>query len=229
MEINIEKIKMDDSWKEILRDEFHKQYFADIKTNYIGALQSGATVYPPSNLIFNAFNKTPLHKVKAVILGQDPYHGVGQAMGLCFSVPKGIKIPASLRNIYKELNRSFGCQIPTHGDLSSWADEGVFMLNAILSVEDGKASSHKNFGWQYFTDAVISALSNHKEHIVFLLWGNFAKEKKSLIDEKKHLILESSHPSPLAGNSFVGNGHFLKANEYLIKNDIEPINWEIRS
>ncbi len=227
MKIDIDKIKMDSSWKRILSEEFEKPYFLEIKIKYLEALKSGAKIFPPSDLIFNAFLKTPFDKVKAVIIGQDPYHGEGQAMGLCFSVPSGIKVPASLRNIYKELERSYGYTPPNHGDLSAWTTEGVFMLNAVLSVEEGKAGSHKHFGWQRFTDAVIAKISREKENVVFLLWGNFAKEKKALIDTSKHLVLESPHPSPLAGGGFIGNNHFVETNKFLQAKGIDTINWKI--
>jgi len=227
LKIEIDKIKIESSWKELLKSEFEKPYFSEIKTQYLEALRSGAQIFPPPPLLFNAFNLTPYEKVKAVILGQDPYHGAGQAMGLCFSVPKGVKIPASLRNIHKELNRSLGITQPKHGDLSNWAKEGVLLLNAILSVQEGIAGSHKHFGWQQFSDAVIKKISDEKDGVVFLLWGNFAKEKKGLIDQDRHLILESTHPSPLAGSSFIGNNHFLEANRYLQKIGKGEIDWSL--
>jgi uracil-DNA glycosylase len=165
--------------------------------------------------------------VKVVILGQDPYHQPGQAMGLCFSVPPGINIPASLRNIYIELNRDLGLSIPKHGDLTKWAKQGVFLLNCILSVEAAQAASHKNIGWESFTDKVISVISEYKTGVIFLLWGNFAKSKRQLIDESKHYILEAVHPSPLAGGKFIGCGHFSKVNEILEKNGQEAIDWSL--
>ena len=221
------KVKIEESWYRVLEEEFDKQYFRKIVSQLKSEKAAGKIIYPPGPLLFNAFEKTPFDKVKVVILGQDPYHNPGQAMGLCFSVPKGIKTPASLVNIYKELKRDLGCEIPRHGDLSTWADQGVFLLNAMLSVEQNLAGSHKNFGWQEFTDQVIRILSDQRSGLVFLLWGNFAKNKRTLIDSGKHLILESAHPSPLAGNAFQGNKHFSQTNEYLITQGKSPINWQI--
>lgn len=229
--MSLERIKIEESWKDALKNEFEKPYFAEIRARYIEALNSAkarnVAIYPPPNLIFNAFNLTPFRALKVVILGQDPYHGANQAMGLCFSVPRGVAIPASLHNIYKELHRDLGIAPATHGDLSSWARQGVFMLNSILSVEAYKAGSHKDFGWQTFTDAAISALSRHKSGLVFLLWGNYARAKKSLIDTSKHTILESAHPSPLAGNRFFGNAHFSRTNEILRAQDKGEIEWQL--
>jgi uracil-DNA glycosylase len=221
------KVKIEESWYRVLQEEFDKQYFRNIVSQLKSEKAAGKIIYPPGPLLFNAFEKTPFDNVKVVILGQDPYHNPGQAMGLCFSVPKGIKTPASLVNIYKELKSDLGCEIPGHGDLSAWAEQGVFLLNAMLSVEQNLAGSHKNFGWQDFTDRVITLLSEQKSGLVFLLWGNFARNKRTLIDSKKHLILESAHPSPLAGNAFQGNKHFSKTNEYLITQGKSPINWQI--
>lgn len=221
------KVKIEESWYRVLEEEFDKQYFRNIVSQLKSEKAQGKIIYPPGSLLFNAFEKTPFDQVKVVILGQDPYHNPGQAMGLCFSVPKGIKTPASLVNIYKELKSDMGCEIPSHGDLSSWAEQGVFLLNAMLSVEQNLAGSHKNYGWQDFTDRVINILSEQKSGLVFLLWGNFARNKRVLIDSNKHLILESAHPSPLAGNAFQGNRHFSKTNEYLINHGKQPINWQI--
>ena len=184
-------------------------------------------MYPPGKLLFNAFNTTGFDQVKVVILGQDPYHNPGEAMGLCFSVPKEIRIPPSLRNIYKEINQDTNDPIPNHGDLTSWAEQGVFLLNAILTVSKKKPASHSRIGWHLFTDEVISILSKNREHLVFMLWGNFAKSKSILIDENKHLVLKSAHPSPLAGGKFFNNHHFSKANNYLCENNLDPINWKI--
>jgi uracil-DNA glycosylase len=221
------KVKIEESWYRVLREEFDKQYFSNIVSQLKSEKAAGKIIYPPGPLLFNAFEKTPFDNVKVIIIGQDPYHNPGQAMGLCFSVPKGIKTPASLVNIYKELKSDLGCEIPPHGDLSRWAEQGVFLLNAILSVEQNLAGSHKNFGWQDFTDSVIKILSEQKSGLVFLLWGNFARNKRVLIDSEKHLILESAHPSPLAGNAFQGNKHFSKTNQYLITQGKTPINWQI--
>jgi len=217
------------SWINALADEFKSDYFTSMLAQLQKEKDDGEIVYPPSELIFNAFNRTPFDKVKVVILGQDPYHKVGQAMGLSFSVPKTVKRPPSLLNIYKEINRDLGYAIPTHGDISPWADQGVLLLNAILTVREKSPGSHKQLGWQQFTDAVISKISAERENVVFLLWGNFAKSKKELIDESKHLVLESAHPSPMAGNAFQGNGHFSKSNEYLTQNGLKSVNWKISS
>ncbi len=225
--MEIKNVEIEAKWKEILIEEFQKDYFVEIKKHIVKEIHDGRTIFPPGKLIFNAFNLTPFDKIKVVILGQDPYHGAGQAMGLCFSVPRNIPRPASLLNIYKEINRDLSIPVATHGDLTNWADQGVFMLNAILTVVESKPGSHANIGWQTFTDNVIKKISDHKKGIVFLLWGNFAKNKKSLIDSTKHFILESAHPSPLAGNAFQGNGHFSRTNELLIMQGLEPINWDV--
>ncbi len=220
-------VQIDESWKNVLGDEFSKDYFGKIKEFLSKEKGKGVKIYPPGNLIFNAFNLTPFDQVKVVIIGQDPYHGPGQAMGLSFSVPPGINIPASLKNIYKEMVDDVGIQLPTHGDLTHWAKQGVFLLNAILTVEHKKAGSHKQIGWQRFTDRVIEILSREKYGLVFLLWGRFARSKVNLIDEMKHYVLESAHPSPLAGGAFMGNYHFSKTNELLEKQGKTPIDWQI--
>jgi len=220
-------IQIEESWKQVLADEFQQPYFAAIKTFLVNEKQAGKTIYPPGPLIFNAFNKTPFDAVKVVILGQDPYHNPGEAMGLCFSVPKGVKVPPSLVNIYKEINAELGLPIPNHGDLTYWAEQGVLLLNAMLTVEARKPASHQKIGWQTFTDAVIRHISNEKEGVVFLLWGNFAKGKKPLIDETKHYVLEAAHPSPLAGDAFQGCGHFAHTNEILEKQGKTPIDWRV--
>jgi uracil-DNA glycosylase len=220
-------VKIHESWKAVLAEEFEQPYFENIKAFLLKEKQAGKVIYPPGALIFNAFDSTPFDEVKVVILGQDPYHGVGQAMGLSFSVPRTAAIPASLRNIYKELNDDLEVIAPNHGDLSSWASQGVLMLNAILTVEANKASSHKDIGWQRFTDAVIQKLSDNHIGLIFLLWGNFARSKKTLIDASKHFILESPHPSPLAGNVFLGNRHFSTTNEILSQQGKAPINWQL--
>ncbi len=220
-------VRIEESWKKVLLSEFERPYFQTLATFLKTEIAAGKTIYPPGPLIFNAFDKTPFDKVKVVILGQDPYHNPGEAMGLSFSVPNGVKVPPSLKNIYKEINADLGLPIPTHGNLTSWANQGVFLLNAMLTVENGRAASHQQIGWQFFTDAVIRKLSDEREHLVFMLWGNFAKRKKELIDTDKHLVLESAHPSPLAGNAFSGCRHFSKANNHLILNDLEPIDWQI--
>jgi uracil-DNA glycosylase len=222
-------VQIEISWKEKLREEFEKPYFQALTEKIKSRRREGKIIYPPGPLIFNAFCLTPFDKVKVVIIGQDPYHNPGEAMGLSFSVPKGVKIPPSLKNIYKELNEDLGVPVPNHGDLTAWARQGVFLLNAMLTVEENQAGSHKNVGWQTFTDAVIHQLSLHRKHIVFLLWGNFAKGKKNLIDGNKHLILEAVHPSPLAGGAFFGCKHFSKTNEYLLKTNQNPVDWSILS
>lgn len=220
-------VKIHDSWKTVLADEFEQPYFQAIKTFLVKEKQAGKTIYPPGSLIFNAFDTTPFDKVKVVLLGQDPYHGAGQAMGLSFSVPMGIPIPASLRNVYKELKDDLDFIPPTHGDLTHWANQGVLLLNAMLTVEANKAGSHKDIGWQRFTDAVIKKLSDEHVGLIFLLWGNFARGKKTLIDETKHYVLESPHPSPLAGNAFLGNRHFSTVNEILVQQEKMPIDWQL--
>jgi uracil-DNA glycosylase len=226
--MKVSNVQIEESWKAILEAEFQQPYFAAIKQFLVNEKESGKVIYPPGPLIFNAFNATPFDKVKVVVLGQDPYHNPGQAMGLSFSVPRTQKVPASLRNVYKELAANIdGFQIPTHGDLSNWSTQGVFMLNAMLTVEHKKAGSHKKIGWQKFTDAVIKKLSDEKEGLIFMLWGNFAKGKKAFIDTEKHHILESAHPSPLAGNAFLNNNHFGKANEILTSQGKEPIDWQV--
>ena len=188
-------VKIEESWKAVLKDEFEKPYFQGITTFLRKELAAGKTIYPPGPLIFNAFNTTPVDKVKVVILGQDPYIKPGEAMGLSFSVPKGVRVPPSLQNIYKELHEDLACPIPAHGDLTKWAEQGVFLLNAALTVEQGNSNSHAKIGWHTFTDAVIHKLSEEKEGLVFMLWGNFAKQKSALIDPFKHLVLEAAHPS----------------------------------
>jgi uracil-DNA glycosylase len=185
-------------------------------------------IYPPGSLLFNAFNTTPFEKVKVVLLGQDPYHGKGQAHGLSFSVPEGIKPPPSLINIFKELQSDTGVPIPRHGNLSKWAQQGVLLLNACLTVRENDPLSHSKIGWTQFTDSVISTISATKKNVVFLLWGKYAQEKQALIDETKHLVLKAAHPSPYsANNGFFGCRHFSKANDYLMKNGLDPIDWAL--
>ncbi|NDJ26824.1 uracil-DNA glycosylase [Campylobacter sp. MIT 12-8780] len=229
MQIKLEDIAMNEDWKNFLKPLFFEPFFSRIKQNYIQALQNGKTIYPPAKLTFNAFNLTPLHELKIILLGQDPYHQPNQAMGLSFSVPNGVRVPPSLINIYKELQADLGIQPSKNGDLTKWARQGVLLLNAILSVEANKAASHQNFGWQEFTDAVIALLSKEKQGLVFLLWGNFARSKKSLIDTSKHLVLEAAHPSPLARTGFLGCKHFSKSNEWLIKQGKKPIEWDLNA
>lgn len=220
-------VRIEESWKELLKEEFEKPYFQNISNFLRSEISAGKTIYPPGKLIFNAFDKTPVSKVKVVLLGQDPYHNPGQAMGLSFSVPRNMPVPPSLRNIYKELAEDRGGTIPTHGDLTTWAEQGVLMLNAMLTVEKNKAGSHQKIGWQSFTDAVLQRLSNERSNLVFMLWGGFAKKKKDLIDGSKHLILEAAHPSPLARGAYFGSKHFSKANQYLKAQGMEEINWRV--
>ncbi|PLX05801.1 MAG: uracil-DNA glycosylase [Marinilabiliales bacterium] len=220
-------VKIDDSWYAKLEEEFNKDYFKNLK-DFLVEEKAKYRVYPPGSQTFTAFNLTPFDKVKVVVLGQDPYHGPVQAHGLSFSVPNGIKIPPSLLNIYKELKQDIGFEIPTHGYLEDWAKQGVFLINATLSVRAHSAGSHQKKGWETFTDKVISTLSEERENIVFLLWGNYARAKKVLIDESKHLILEAAHPSPLSAyNGFFGCKHFSATNEYLESKGVEPIKWQL--
>ncbi len=217
--------QIEDSWKEVLTDEFNKPYFEQLKHFLIEEKRHYA-IYPPGQLIFNAFNQTPFNKLKVVILGQDPYHGKGQAHGLSFSVPDGVLPPPSLQNIFKEINTDVGTPTPQSGNLTRLAEQGVMLLNAILTVRAGKAATHHDRGWEHFTDTVIQKISEHRSGVVFLLWGKYARNKKVLIDRGKHLILEAPHPSPYsAGYGFFGCKHFSKANEYLIKNGSEAIEW----
>ncbi|EAI7243322.1 uracil-DNA glycosylase [Campylobacter upsaliensis] len=227
LEIKLDKIKINADWLEFLEEEFKKPYFLDIKRQYIETLKAGKNIYPPANLTFNAFNLTPLNSLKIVLLGQDPYHKQNQAMGLSFSVPKGVPIPPSLRNIFKELNADLGVKIPQNGDLSAWARQGVLLLNAIFSVEENKPLSHSLWSWQEFSDNIIKKLSLEKEGLIFILWGKFAQSKKSLIDTRKHFILEAAHPSPLARQGFLGCRHFSKSNALLEKLGKEPIKWDL--
>lgn len=219
------QVQIEEGWKLALNDEFNKPYFPLIKQFIVEQKAKGKTVYPPRALVFNAFNLTPYNQLKVVILGQDPYHGPGQAEGLCFSVPQGIKPPPSLVNIFKELKTDLGITPPNHGSLVKWAQQGVLLLNASLTVNAGEANSHAKCGWQTFTDAVIKKISDDKEGIVFLLWGNFARAKKVLIDTNKHFVLEAAHPSPLSGGAYFGSRHFSQTNDILKKQGKEPIDW----
>jgi uracil-DNA glycosylase len=221
-------VKIEQSWKEVLHNEFSKPYFQQVTAHLKTERATDATIYPPGPLIFNAFDKTPFNKVKVVLLGQDPYHGKGQAMGLSFSVPDGIKPPPSLENIFKELHDDIGMPIPHTGNLTRWAEQGVFLLNSILTVRAKEPASHQKIGWQQFTDKVIQLLSDEKEGIVFLLWGKFAQEKQLLIDATKHHILKAAHPSPYsADKGFFGCRHFSKANQLLSKGGKDPIDWSL--
>jgi uracil-DNA glycosylase len=224
------QIQLEPSWKALLKDEFSQDYFSLIKQFILTEKAKGKAVYPPGKLMFNAFNLTPFDQVKVVILGQDPYHGLGQAHGLSFSVPFGVKTPPSLQNIYKEIEHDLGFIIPNHGNLETWAKQGVLLINAVLSVNAGEPASHKAAGWENFTNAVIYHLSQQRKNLVFLLWGRFAQQKELLIDTNKHLILKAAHPSPFSAyQGFLGCKHFSKTNEYLIQNGLAPIDWAIKS
>lgn len=223
----IKDVKIEESWKEVLSEEFEKLYFENIKNSLLQSKKEGKQIYPPGPLIFNAFDTTPFGKVKVVIVGQDPYHNPGEAMGLCFSVPEGVRVPPSLVNIFKEIKDDLGLVPPGHGNLTEWAEQGVFLLNAFLTVEHRKPASHRSVGWEKFTDSVIVKLSELKKGLVFLLWGRFAQSKGVLIDQSKHYVLTAPHPSPLARGGFFGNRHFSKTNELLISQGKEPINWQI--
>ena len=223
-------VKIEDSWKGTLKQEFTKPYFLQIATHLKAEKVSGKTIYPPGGLIFNAFNTTHFDNVKVVILGQDPYHGQGQAHGLSFSVPKGIPPPPSLINIFKELQNDIGVSITNHGNLTHWAEQGVMLLNASLTVRANEPMSHAGIGWAEFTNAVIEKISAQKEHVVFLLWGKFAQEKISLVDETKHLVLKAAHPSPFsADKGFFGCKHFSKTNAWLMSKGIDPIDWKLNN
>ena len=221
-------VKIESSWKNVLKSEFEKPYFLEAATFLRMEKASGKTIFPPGSLLFNAFNTTPFDSVKVVLLGQDPYHGPGQAHGLCFSVPDSIPPPPSLVNIFKELQNDTGVPFPKSGNLTRWAQRGVLLLNASLSVRANEPMSHSKIGWTQFTDTVIRKISDIKRNVVFLLWGKFAQEKQALIDETKHLVLKAAHPSPYsANNGFLGCRHFSKTNEYLVKNGIDPIDWSL--
>ena len=214
-------------WEEALRGEFRKPYYAELYKRVLDEYRSHE-IYPPSTDIFNAFHFTPLPDVRAVILGQDPYHEPGQANGLCFSVHKGIRIPPSLVNIYAELHDDLGCRVPNNGDLTKWAKEGVLLLNTVLTVRAHEANSHKGIGWEEFTDAAIRVLAAEDRPLVFILWGGAARRKKQMITNPKHLVIESAHPSPLSAyNGFFGSRPFSRCNEYLVRNNLKPIDWQI--
>lgn len=223
-----DRIKLEASWKDALRDEFEKPYMRNLGEFLRQEKAAGKVIFPPGPLIFNALNSTPLDNVKVVIIGQDPYHGPGQAHGLCFSVQPGVPAPPSLQNIYKELKRDLNIDIPSHGYLQSWAEQGVLLLNTSLTVEQARAGSHAGAGWQPFTDKVIEVVSQQRPNLVFLLWGSHAQSKERLIDPTKHLILKSAHPSPLSAyRGFLGNGHFSRCNKFLAQHGLEPINWSL--
>lgn len=218
---------IEEGWKSVLMDQFRAPYFSALK-EFLVEEKKTYTIYPPGRLIFNAFQRTPFDRVKVVILGQDPYHGNGQAHGLCFSVPRDIPKPPSLVNIFKELHSDLGMPIPTHGTLEKWADQGVLLINATLTVRDNQAGSHQKKGWETFTNRVIEVVSQEKSGVVFILWGRFAQAKESLIDGNKHLVLKSAHPSPLSAyNGFFGCQHFSKTNKYLEKEGKSGIDWTL--
>ena len=218
-------VQIEETWKQVLQPEFDKDYFAAL-TDFVRQEYHTTTVYPPGSLIFNAFNLCPFEKVKVVIIGQDPYHGPGQAHGLCFSVNDGVQMPPSLQNIFKEIHDDLGSPIPSTGNLTRWAEQGVLLLNATLTVRAHQAGSHQRRGWEEFTDAVIRKLAEEREHLVFILWGAYAQKKGAFIDRSKHLVLTSVHPSPLSAyHGFFGNHHFSRANAYLAEHGLSPINW----
>tara|TARA_R110000823_G_scaffold79970_2_gene182218 strand:+ start:45323 stop:45988 length:666 start_codon:yes stop_codon:yes gene_type:complete len=220
------QVTIEPGWKAILKNEFEKPYFKNL-VEFVKNEYSFTKCFPPGKQIFSAFNHTPFKKVKVVIIGQDPYHGPEQAHGLCFSVGENVAVPPSLKNIFEEIRTDIGSPIPNNGNLERWADQGVLLLNATLTVRAHQAGSHQNKGWEQFTDAVIEKLSKEREGLVFMLWGGPAKKKGAMVDASKHLVLTSGHPSPLAANRgyWFGNKHFSKTNEYLKKNGEEPINW----
>ena len=221
-------VQLKPDWLDALQGEFAQPYMQQLRDFLQAEKAAGKAIFPPGALIFNALNSTPLDKVRVVIIGQDPYHGPGQAHGLSFSVPPGVRTPPSLRNIFKEINRDLGLPIPQHGCLHSWAERGVLLLNAVLTVEQGQAGSHARRGWERFTSRVIELVNERCEHCVFLLWGSYAQRKGEQIDRTRHCVLTSVHPSPLSAHrGFIGNGHFSAANDYLVSNGLAPIDWSL--
>lgn len=227
----LNQVRLEEGWKNSLTEFLLSERMDQIRSFLKEEIQADKVIYPPSSLIFNAFNTTPLNQVKAVIIGQDPYHGPNQAHGLSFSVQKGLALPPSLRNIFHELNSDLGIAPAKHGNLTQWAEEGVLLLNSVLTVEAGQPTSHQKQGWEDFTDAVIDVLNEQREHIVFILWGAYAQRKGQRIDQNKHLVLKAAHPSPLAANrgGFFGCQAFSKTNNYLKQNGIEPIKWQLEA
>jgi len=220
------EIRLEDSWKNRLSDEFAEPYMVALRKFLLERKRAGAVIYPPGKLIFNALDSTPFDRVKVVILGQDPYHGPGQAHGLCFSVREGVEVPPSLRNIYREMADDLGCASPADGNLQRWAEQGVLLLNAVLTVERGRAGAHQGKGWERFTDRVVRELNENRENLVFMLWGSYAMKKGSVIDCSRHLVLTAPHPSPLsAQRGFFGCRHFSKANAWLAHHGEQPISW----
>lgn len=221
-------IRLEPSWKALLHQEFEQDYMLALRAFLLAEKQQGKLIYPPGPDIFNALNMTPFNKVKVVILGQDPYHGPAQAHGLCFSVQPGVALPPSLQNIYKEIQGDLAIPLSRNGCLVSWAEQGVLLLNAVLTVEAGKAASHQGKGWERFTDKVIEVLNEGAEHLVFMLWGSYAQRKGAMIDRQRHLVLQSPHPSPLSAHrGYFGNKHFSRANAYLSEHEREPVNWRV--
>lgn len=221
-------VQLKPDWLDALQGEFAQPYMQQLRDFLQAEKAAGKVIFPPGALIFNALNSTPLDKVRVVIIGQDPYHGPGQAHGLSFSVPPGVRTPPSLQNIFKEINRDLGLPIPQHGCLQSWAEQGVLLLNAVLTVEQGQAGSHAKRGWERFTSRVIELVNERCEHCVFLLWGSYAQRKGEQIDRTRHCVLTSVHPSPLSAHrGFIGNGHFSAANDYLVSNGLAPIDWSL--
>jgi len=224
----MKKVQLEGSWLERLDDQFHQEYMQKLRDFLVTRKQHRAVIYPPGKQIFNALNSTPFEQVRVVILGQDPYHGPGQAHGLCFSVQPGIRVPPSLANIYREVQADLGIDPPHHGYLQSWAEQGVLLLNAVLTVERGQAGSHQGKGWEVFTDAIVQLLNDERENLVFMLWGSYAMKKGAVIDRRKHLVLKAPHPSPLSAHrGFLGSRHFSSANDYLKKHQQLPINWAV--
>lgn len=221
-------VQLESSWLQPLSAEFDKPYMRELRAFLLAEKRAGKTIFPPGAEFFNAFEHTPLDKVKVVILGQDPYHGSGQAHGLCFSVRPGVAIPPSLKNIYKEIHEELGVPIPNHGHLTAWADRGVLLLNSVLSVESAQAASHQGKGWEIFTDRVIQVVNEQRESVVFMLWGSYAQRKGAIIDASRHCVLKAPHPSPLSAHrGFFGCGHFQAANDYLRSRGIEPVDWRL--
>lgn len=220
-------VKIEPSWREALQSEFDQPYFAALAQQLHAEKAAGKTIFPPGGQIFRAFDLCPLERTQVVILGQDPYHGYGQAMGLCFSVPQGVPAPPSLKNIFREIETDLGVRMSGSPDLTPWARQGVLLLNAVLTVRAGEPTSHSGIGWQTFTDAVIRTVSDHREGVVFLLWGNYARSKAPLIDGTRHLVLEAAHPSPLARGAFFGCRHFSRCNDWLAAHGQTPIDWKL--
>lgn len=228
MSVGSKTVDIEPSWYGPLAAEFEQPYMRELRAFLVAQKQMGKRIFPPGNEFFNAFSHTPLHKVKVVILGQDPYHGEGQAHGLCFSVRPGVDVPPSLQNIYKELQAELGLPIPSHGNLTAWADQGVLLLNSVLSVECARAASHQGKGWERFTDRVIEVINQQREGVVFLLWGSYAQRKGAIIDASRHCVLKAPHPSPLSAHrGFFGCGHFVAANRYLQGRGETPIDWRL--